>query len=132
MSPDGKKVSEIDFSRWVPPNTWKTFEILDKNLLYIPELMEEYDLFWENGIVHSYVKEDLQYGFRPIDIDFHITLVGGGRGSRILLDKENGNIYDLGRGIYRYDYIEDFKSYKKGKKTELNWKNPHYLYKNKK
>lgn len=117
-----KKVSSIDFSKFIPPDKWVTYEINNATKIAIPELVFEYEYFWEVSLVDEFFKEDLQYGIRPISIYDEIANIGGGP---LVIDKENQNIYTLGSGIWiKYDYIKDFEFYKQGKNTVLDWSSP--------
>lgn len=114
-----KKISDIDFSRYIWPDEWKTYTITDLDQICIPELTQEHEYCWETTVVYSFMQEDLQYGVRPMDIYFKIARGGGGP---LLLDKETMVIYQIGSGIWvNYDYIKEFSLYKKGEKTAIDW-----------
>jgi hypothetical protein len=46
--------------------------------------------------------------------------IGGVGGGSFFLDKENGNIYEIGSPIFNWE--EEFIKFKKGKKSEIDWK----------
>jgi hypothetical protein len=112
-------ISNIDFSRYISPDDWKTCIVSSPNRISIPELTTEYEYCWESNIVHAFIAENLQYGVRPMAI-YDIIQEGGG--GPVLLDKENGYIYQIGSGIWvNYNYIEEFSLYKQNKLTQIDW-----------
>lgn len=120
------KVSMIDFSKFVLPDSWVEYEVNNISKYAFPKYMKEHDLCWEVDITHEFMKEDLQYGVRPISIYFKITEMGGGP---VLLDKENGEIYLVGSGVWaNCDHIEDFSLYKNGKVSKFDWSLPPNVY----
>jgi len=120
------KVSSIDFSKFVLPDLWVEYEVNDISKFAFPKYMKEHDLCWEVYINHEFMKEDLQYGVRPISIYFKIAEGGGGP---VLLDKENGAIYLVGSGVWAHcNHIEDFSLYKKGKASKFDWSSPPNVY----
>lgn len=120
-----KKVSHKDFSKIIPADSWKIYEVDLNNKIALPQFVREDENSWIVGLVHEFFKEDLQYGVRPITIYFKIFAPGTGP---ILVDKSTQNIYNIGSGIEsNFDYINDFALYKKGQKTKLDWTCPPYV-----
>lgn len=118
---DSRKISGIDFSKYIEPDEWKIYEE-EKNKFQrkaIPKFCIENKNCWEIDLMPEFCKENLEYGVRPITILDSITLIGNGP---IIWGKKSNKFYETGSGNWFYHNLSDeYDKYIKGLKSKIQW-----------